>query len=262
MKIGIFDSGIGGLTVFKEISKALPSFEIIYLGDTARLPYGIKSKRTIDRYSVNNIELLKSLDCEVIVIACNTASSYSTSLLRSKYKEPIFDVISAGVRAALEKNLKTLGVIGTNSTIASKSYSRMILKNNPNIIVHSKACSIFVPIIEQGLAKKKYYDKIIEENLKFFRNKKLNGLILGCTHYPLIKRKIKDYLGDDIDMIDSSLEISASLKRYLEINYASEFSKKKSKRTILLTDKSEYFDSVIKRMFKGLDVKVRLVDIK
>ena len=151
MKIGIFDSGIGGLTVFKEISKALPSFEIIYLGDTARLPYGIKSKRTIDRYSINNVKLLKSLDCEIIVIACNTASSYSTNLLKSKFKIPIFDVISAGVKAALKDNPKILGVIGTDSTINSMAYNKMILNNNSNIKVYTKACSIFVPIIEHCL---------------------------------------------------------------------------------------------------------------
>tara|TARA_B100001559_G_scaffold170813_1_gene143095 strand:- start:2695 stop:3483 length:789 start_codon:yes stop_codon:yes gene_type:complete len=262
LKIGIFDSGIGGLTVFKEISKALPSFEIIYLGDTARLPYGIKSKRTIDRYSINNVKLLKSLDCEIIVIACNTASSYSTNLLKSKFKIPIFDVISAGVKAALKDNPKILGVIGTDSTINSMAYNKMILNNNSNIKVYTKACSIFVPIIEQGLIKKKHYNKIIEENLKFFKNKNLNGLILGCTHYPIIKRKIKDYLGDDIRLIDSSLEVSATLKKYLEINYPNEFTKRKSKRSILLTDKSNYFDSVIKKIFNKLDFNIKLIDIK
>ena len=262
MKIGIFDSGIGGLTVFKEISKALPSFEIIYLGDTARLPYGIKSKRTIDRYSINNVELLKSLDCEIIVIACNTASSYSTRLLRSKYKLPIFDVISSGVKAALKTNPKILGVIGTSSTISSASYNKMIQSNSKKVKVYSKACPIFVPIIEQGLVKEKYYDKIIEENLKFFKNKRLNSLILGCTHYPLIKKNIRHYMGEDVCLIDSALEIASSLKTYLLDNYSEEFKTTKKKRSVLLTDKSDYFEKVINKIFKKLDFKVKLVDIK
>ena len=262
MKIGIFDSGIGGLTVFKEISKALPSFEIIYLGDTARLPYGIKSKRTIDRYSINNVELLKSLDCEIIVIACNTASSYSTRLLRSKYKLPIFDVISSGVKAALKTNPKILGVIGTSSTISSASYNKMIQSNSKKVKVYSKACPIFVPIIEQGLAKEKYYDKIIEENLKFFKNKRLNSLILGCTHYPLIKKIIRHYMGEDVCLIDSALEITSSLKTYLLDNYSEEFKTTKKKRSVLLTDKSNYFELVINKIFKKLDFKIKLVDIK
>ena len=262
MKIGIFDSGIGGLTVFKEISKALPTFEIVYLGDKARLPYGIKSKRTIDRYSVNNVELLRSLDCEIIVIACNTASSYSTRLLKSRYKLPIFDVISSGVKAALRTNPKIVGVIGTSSTISSQSYNKMIESNSQKVKIYSKSCPIFVPIIEQGLVKEKYYNKIIEENLKFFKNKKLNSLILGCTHYPLIKKNIREYMGKDIRLIDSAFEITSSLSKYLLDNYPEEFKTAKKRRSILLTDKSDYFQVVIKKIFRKLDFKIKLIDIK
>ena len=124
MKIGIFDSGLGGLTVFKEISKRLPSFEIIYLGDTARLPYGIKSKKTVDKYSENNLKFLRSLGCQVIVIACNTASSYSTGLLKKKFRIPIFDVLSSGVTASLKTDSNRIGIIGTSSTIESKTYQK------------------------------------------------------------------------------------------------------------------------------------------
>lgn len=262
MKIGIFDSGIGGLTVFKEISKALPSFEIVYLGDTARLPYGIKSKRTIDHYSIKNIDFLKSLDCEIIVIACNTASSYSARLLKKKYKIPIFDVISSGVTAALRLNPKNLGVIGTNSTIASESYIRTIKRKNPKVRVHSKACPIFVPIIEQGLVNQKYYDKIIYENLKFFINKKIDSLILGCTHYPLIKKNIQSCVGGDVVLIDSASEVAGSLREHLLKHHGNEFKKPDKKRSIFLTDKSEYFQSVVGKIFRKLDFKIKLVDLK
>tara|TARA_Y100001936_G_scaffold138141_1_gene134944 strand:+ start:8086 stop:8874 length:789 start_codon:yes stop_codon:yes gene_type:complete len=262
MKIGIFDSGIGGLTVFKEISKALPSFEIVYLGDTARLPYGIKSKRTIDSYSINNVNFLKSLNCEIIVIACNTASSYSTKLLKSKFKLPIFDVLTCGVQAAIALNPKSLGVIGTSSTINSESYKKLILSKEKGVKVYSKACPIFVPIIEQGLVKEKYYDKIIQESLRPLRKKNLDALILGCTHYPLIKKSIRDYMGEEVILVDSALEITLSLKKYLKTNYPNQFNKKRKKRNIYLTDKSEYFQSVTKKIFNKLDFKIRVVDIK
>ena len=262
MKIGIFDSGIGGLTVFKEISKALPSFEIVYLGDTARLPYGIKSKRTIDRYSLNNVNFLRNLNCEIIVIACNTASSYSTRFLKSKFKFPIFDVLSCGVQAAINLKPRVLGVIGTSSTINSDSYSKLILSKNKNIKVFSKACPIFVPIIEQGLSNKEYFNKIIEDNLRSIKKRNLEALILGCTHYPLIKNNIKNYMGNKITLIDSALEITFSLKDYLKKNFPDKFKKKNNKRHIYLTDKSEYFQSVTKKFFSRYDFKIKLVDIK
>ncbi len=262
MKIGIFDSGIGGLTVFKEISRVLPTFEIVYLGDTARLPYGIKSKKTIDRYSLNNLSFLESQNCEIIVIACNTASSYSTNLLKSKFKSPIFDVISAGVEAAINLEPKKLGIIGTSSTITSKSYNKLIFKKDRNIKVYSKACPIFVPIIEQGLYKEKYYDQIIKENLNSLREKKLDTLILGCTHYPLIKKAISKYIGADVRLVDSASEIADALKKYLKENYPEKFYNKKKPRNIFLTDKSDYFLSVTKKIFKNFSLRIKLVDIK
>ncbi len=262
MKIGIFDSGIGGLTVFKEISKKLPTFEIIYLGDTARLPYGIKSKKTVDSYSINNVSFLQAQGCDIIVIACNTASSYSTSLIKKKFNLPIFDVISSGVDSAIKSSTTRLGVIGTSSTIQSKSYVNILKKRINKIKIFTKACPIFVPIIEQGLFRKKYYKEIIEENLQGLKKKRIDSLILGCTHYPLIKKEIKNFFGDKVFLIDSASEISTSLYNYLKINYPDEFKNVKKKRSVFLTDKSSYFNSVIKKVFKNLDFNIKLIDIK
>ena len=128
IKIGIFDSGIGGLTVLREISRKFPSFELFYLGDTARLPYGIKSKKTINEYSENNVKFLKSLGCDIVVVACNTVSSYSIPLLKRRFNLPIFDVLSAGVKASFRLGAKRVGIIGTSSTIESKTYEKSIRK--------------------------------------------------------------------------------------------------------------------------------------
>jgi len=261
MKIGIFDSGIGGLTVLKEISKRLPSFELLYLGDTARLPYGIKSKKTVDKYSENNVRFLKSLGCKIIIVACNTASSYSTSLLKRKFNLPIFDVLSAGAQASSKSGAKRIGIIGTSSTIESRTYEKKLRKIDKSIKILSKACPIFAPMIEQGLSKKNYSKLIIKDNLQIFKNKKIDALILGCTHYPLIKKNIQDYLGSDVILIDSAEEISKSLYDYLKLYYPNEFSKIPKQRKIFLTDKSTYFNSVIKRIFNNMDFKIKLVDI-
>ncbi|MEC9382074.1 MAG: glutamate racemase [Thermodesulfobacteriota bacterium] len=262
MKIGIFDSGIGGLTVFKEISKRLPSFEIIYLGDTARLPYGIKSKKTVDKYSENNLKFLRSLGCQVIVIACNTASSYSTGLLKKKFRIPIFDVLSSGVTASLKTDSNRIGIIGTSSTIESKTYQKSLKRNSMSTKIFSKACPIFVPIIEQGLSEESYSKIIIKENLELFKRNKVQVLILGCTHYPLIKKHIQKFLGKKVILIDSAEEISKSLLAYLKAHHPKEFTKDKRKRQIYVTDQSSYFEVAIKKIFKNLKIKIKLVDIK
>ena len=262
MKIGIFDSGIGGLTVFKEISKKLPSFELFYLGDTARLPYGIKSKKTVDQYSERNVRFLRLLGCKIIVVACNTASSYSTSLLKKKFNLPIFDVLSSGVLASSKLGAKRIGIIGTASTIESKTYENNIRRIDKSIKTIAKACPIFVPLIEQGLLKKNYSKLIIEDNLAVFKRNAIDALILGCTHYPLIKKDIQDYLGPNVILIDSAQEISKSLYDYLKLKHPNEFSKTKKRRRIFVTDKSAYFNSVTRKIFRNLDYKIKLIDIK
>ena len=240
MKIGIFDSGIGGLTVFREISKRLPSFELIYLGDTARLPYGIKSKKTVNKYSDNNVRFLKSLGCEIIVIACNTASSYSTDLLKRKYKFPIFDVLSAGVAASLESEAKRIGVIGTSSTIESNTYQRTLKKRKKSIKIIAKACPMLVPIIEQGLAKENYSKIIIKNNLALLKKSKVEALILGCTHYPIIKSHVSSILSHNVDIVDSA-ELTASYVRDYLINNNIIYKQKYATIKVYVSDKDRKF---------------------
>lgn len=259
MKIGIFDSGIGGLTVFKEIEKRLPKNDYIYLGDTARLPYGIKSKKTIKTYSLKNTDFLVDKGCEIIIVACNSASSYSIPILKKRYKIPIFNVIESGVNA-VSNNFSKVGIIGTPSTIESESYLKLLKKNKNLKKIISESCPIFVPIIEQGLYRKKSVNFLIKDNLKKFQRNKVEALILGCTHYPLIKPIIKKFL-PNITLIDSSVEVTNSIESFLNDKEKIEF-KNSFKREIYFTDKSKYFEEVLKFMFKKINYKVKLVDIR
>jgi glutamate racemase len=259
MKIGIFDSGIGGLTVFKEIEKRLPENDYVYLGDTARLPYGIKSKKTIKNYSLKNTDFLVGKGCEIIIVACNSASSYSIPILKKRYKIPIFNVIESGVNA-ISNSCTKVGIIGTPSTIESESYLKLLKKNKNLKKIISEPCPIFVPIIEQGLYKKKSIHFLIEENLNKFQRDQVQELILGCTHYPLIKPIIKKFL-PKVTLVDSSVEVANSIESFLD-KKEKIGSKVNFKREIFFTDKSKYFEEVLKAMFKNLNYKVKLVDIR
>ena len=258
MKIGIFDSGIGGLTVFKQLIKRLPNNDYVYLGDTARLPYGIKSKKTVIEYSLKNTKFLIDKGCKIIVVACNTASAYAASTLSKKFNVPIFNVIDSGVLAVKDSAIHNVGIIATPSTIESKSYSNRLkkIKNIKKII--SKECPIFVPIVEEGIKSKGYIDQIIEENLNIFKKNKIDGLILGCTHYPILKVKIKKFLGPNVTLFDSSIELAKSIDTYL----AKTKKVKSGKKEIYLTDGSKYFKTALKNMFNDMNFNLKIIDIR
>ena len=186
MSIGIFDSGVGGLTVLKEVRNVLPNEKIIYLGDTARVPYGEKTQDLIIRYSKQIVDFLIEKKVDAIVVACNTATSLALEELNKTFKTPIIGVIEAGVKTALyttENN--RIGVIGTKATINSKKYETEIKKRNHEIEVYSKSCPLFVPAIEEGIIKGKLINQMVQMYLDDFRDK-IDSLILGCTHYPLL----------------------------------------------------------------------------
>ncbi len=214
MKIGIFDSGVGGLTVLKTIRKHYPSVDIVYLGDTARVPYGTKSKETVIRYSLECTEFLREKGVDLLVVACNTASSYALEVLRRKFDFPIFGVIEPGVQEAIKrtKNHK-VGVIGTTATIRSEAYQNL-LKLLGNEVV-AKACPLFVPLVEEGILEGEIAEKIVEHYLSELKSSGIDTLILGCTHYPLLKTVIKEFLGD-VEVIDSSEAVSQSLKEFIK----------------------------------------------
>jgi len=189
--IGIFDSGVGGLTVLKEISKLISTENIVYLGDTARVPYGIRSAETVVKYSIECADFLFKKQIKMLVVACNTSSSVSLHVLRERFPIPVIGVIEPGVRAALKvtKNGK-IGIIGTEATVQSESYAKKIKSLNPNIEVISIACPLFVPLVEDGILEGTIAELVVERYLKDMKNSGIDTLILGCTHYPLLKKKL------------------------------------------------------------------------
>lgn len=215
--VGVFDSGVGGLTVAREIMRHLPNENIVYFGDTARVPYGSKSKDNIIRYSRQIINFLKSENVKAIVIACNTASALALDVVRGEIDIPIIGVVEPGARAALEvTRTKKIGVIGTEATIRSAMYEKIIRGLDPEAMVIGKACPLFVPLVEEGFAKHRVTQEIIDYYLASLLEMGIDSLILGCTHYPLLRSRIREYVGDRITLVNPAYETAIDLKKLLE----------------------------------------------
>ena len=215
--VGVFDSGVGGLTVAREISRQLPEENIVYFGDTARVPYGSKSQNTIIRFSEQIIRFLKTKQVKAIVIACNTASALALDAVRDEFDIPIMGVVIPGARAAVEatKNRK-VGVVGTDATVQSGMYTKVIREMAPDITVTEKACPLFVPLVEEGFKEHVVTQEIIEYYLESMKHTDIDAMILGCTHYPLIRSKIREYMGDRIQIVNPAYETAMDLKKMLE----------------------------------------------
>ena len=240
--IGVFDSGLGGLTVVKELIKQLPYENIVYYGDTARVPYGTKSKESIVRFSNDNTKVLLDHNVKMVVVACNSSSSYALDELRKKFSVPFIGVIDPGSKKAVNvsKN-KCIGVIATSATIASNKYQDTIKVYSKNAKVFSKACPLFVPIVEEGWQNKSISINIAEEYLKELKKTKIDALILGCTHYPLLKKSIKTVMGKNVFLIDSAKEVALAVKSILEETNMVNDSKKEVKYKFLVSDKPQRF---------------------
>lgn len=215
--IGIFDSGFGGLTVVKEIKKILPNEKLYYFGDTARLPYGSKSKENIEQYSMEIATFLKTKDIKVLIIACNTASAMAKELLKKNFDIPVIGVIEAGSREALKLSTnKKIGIVGTNGTVNSGVYEKTLKRMDGSVDVKSVACPLFVPLVEEGMTDDEVTNKMIERYVGRFKGR-VDSLVLGCTHYPLLEEPIKKYLeGTKIEVINPAIEVAQELKRLLE----------------------------------------------
>ena len=201
--IGVFDSGVGGLTVAREIMRNLPMEKIVYFGDTARVPYGSKSKETVIRYSRQIVRFLQKQSVKAIVIACNTASALALDTLEKEIDIPIIGVVKPGAKvAARETTKKRVGVIATEATINSHLYRELIQQIDPEITVVGKPCPLFVPLVEEGWRKDPVTEIVARRYLKEMQDEKVDTLILGCTHYPLLKKMIGDFVGDSVTLID------------------------------------------------------------
>ena len=214
--IGVFDSGLGGLTVVKELRRSLPHEKVIYFGDIARLPYGIKSKRQIIEFSRQNAAFLAKQKVKALVVACNTSASVCMPVLREHFKLPIVDVIGPAAKRAVElTKMYRIGVIGTTATIESGSYERAIHRLSPKTKVYSAACPLFVPLVEEGWGQNSVAQDTIKKYLTPLVRKDVDVLILGCTHYPMLKAKIQQFMGPRVKIVDSAAPTVRFLKDVL-----------------------------------------------
>ena len=252
--IGVFDSGIGGLTVVAELQSLLPAENIFYIGDTARVPYGGKSRKTVERYSIEIGGLLLAEQAKVIVVACNTASALAVPRMNEIFKVPVQGVVAPGAAAAAQctKN-KKVGVIGTRATISSGAYEHAITSIDPAIRVMSAACPLLVPLIEEGMFEDKITDLMLSRYLAPLLAEGIDTLVLGCTHYPLLKAAIGRIAGPDVTLVDSARNCALAVKALLEKSHLSAPTDRLGKLDVALTDATEGF---LRTAARALDLEI------
>ncbi len=251
--IGIFDSGLGGLTIFAAIKKLLPKESLIYFGDSAHVPYGSKSKETVTKFSLEIAQFLESKNIKLLIIACNTASALALKEVAKKVKVPVIGVIVPGAQQAVKSTKNNnIAVIGTEATVNSKAYSSALKKINKNLNVLEVACPLFVPIIEENFVGTKAAELVIETYLSSLKKGKTDTLILGCTHYPAIKKEIQKFLGPKVTLIDSADAVALKVKQVLsDKNF---LSTGKASYTVYASDAPERFGQKAKKVL-GLNIK-------
>ncbi|MBR6504232.1 MAG: glutamate racemase [Clostridia bacterium] len=262
--IGMFDSGVGGMTVYAEITKNFPNENIIYLGDTKRFPYGNKSKETIIELSKKAIEFLISKNVKLVVIACGTATSQALKEVREIYKIPIIGIIEGTIESLKKDNRNKIGVIATTGTIKTKAWENEIVKNVENAIIISEACPLLAPMAEEGWINNEVAIFTIKEYMKPFKEKKIDKLILGCTHYPLFKELIKKELGQNVEIINTGEKLARYLKEFIKNNNLSNVLENNAKYKIYLTDTECNFIKVAKKLIKDEELinSIEKIDIQ
>jgi glutamate racemase len=252
--IGVFDSGLGGLTVVKELVRRLPNENIVYYGDTARVPYGSKSKETIVRFSLENVRVLLKNNVKLIVVACNSCSSYAMGTLKSKFKVPIIGVLVPGARKAAQVTAgNRIAVIATAATIASGKYPKAVMQFNKKARVVGQPCPLFVPLVEEGWHNRSIAAQVAKDYLKKVKRFRADTLILGCTHYPLLKRTLQRIVGPNVRLIDSAQVVANEAKRRLQAEGLTNRRKTKGRLTFLVSDKPQSFKRIA-RNFLGFDL--------
>lgn len=242
--IGVFDSGIGGLTVVRALMDRLPHHDITYLGDTARTPYGNKSVATIVNYCLNNAAFLVRKGAKIIVIACNTASSCAYENVQAHFHLPVFEVIGPGARLAVQHSRNSrIGVIGTRATISSRVYEEKIKQYRSQARVYAASCPLLVPLVEEGWLRKPETTMIVRKYLQPLKNKQIDTLILGCTHYPVLRSVIQKKIGSRVTLIDSAEAIAMQVASYLSENPEEESNHgvQQGRCSIYVTDTAEQF---------------------
>ncbi len=252
--IGIFDSGVGGLTVFKQIRKELPNENIIYLGDTKNFPYGNRSREQIVDFAMENAKKLIDKNVKMIIIACGTATSQAIDVLQEKFDIPIIGIIEPTIQYVKEQNIKEIGVIATEGTIRSGAWEKKLKENIEDIKVINKACPMLATIAEEGKAESKEGRKAIKEYMEPFKKNRINKIILGCTHFPIYDRIIKEELEYDVELIDTGITVSEYVKKFLMEKNLNNI-EDESRESIYLTKPEKEFKNIAKNIM-GMDIEI------
>lgn len=263
LPIGVFDSGVGGLTVAKEIMNQLPDEKIIYFGDTARVPYGNKSKETVTAYSRQIVRFLISKGVKAIVVACNTASAFALETIRHEFDIPIIGVVKPGARTAAETTENgRIGVIGTEGTIKSGIYSEFLKEISPKAQVFGQACPLFVPLVEEGWADDPVTEEIVRRYLKDLLSKEVDTVVLGCTHYPLLRKVISKIAGEEVKLVNPAYESARELRRVLEENELLNIEKSSLHHQFFVSDGAEKFREFANSILPCEIIETKDVNIK
>jgi glutamate racemase len=240
--IGVFDSGVGGLTVVKEIMNQIPGETIIYFGDTARVPYGAKSKETVITYTRQIIRFLMKMGVKIIVVACNTATAFALETVNKEFDIPIIGVVKPGAKVAAKatKNGR-IGVIATEGTIRSRIYNEYLSKTDPQVEVYGKACPLFVPLVEEGLIDDPVTKEMARRYIGELLEKGIDTLVLGCTHYPLLRNTIRQVVGDEVVLVNPAFETAKSLKEVLLTSGLENDDRSKTDHRFYVSDGAEKF---------------------
>lgn len=258
--IGVFDSGIGGLTVVAALREILPSENIFYIGDTARVPYGGKSRRTVERYSIEIGGLLLAERAKVIIVACNTASALAVPRMQSLFRVPVQGVVAPGAAAAVRAT-KTgrVGVIGTRATIASGAYEHAIRTISPGVEVFSEPCPLLVPLIEEGLFDDPITDQVLARYINPLLASRIDTLVLGCTHYPLVRPAIAKAAGSGVHLVDSAMNCALAVRDLLALHHLAAPVNNLGRLDVALTDSTEGF---LRTAQKALDLEIGDVELR
>lgn len=261
--VGVFDSGVGGLTVVREIMRQLPNENVVYFGDTARVPYGSKSKETVLKYSKQIVRFLMTKNVKAIVVACNTASALALEEMRNEIEVPVIGVVRPGAKmAAGITKTKNIGVIGTEATIKSGVYSDYIRQLVPDLTVIGRACPLFVPLVEEGLLEDRITDDMVERYLYELKQYNVDSLVLGCTHYPLLMNPIRRYMGDKVHLINPAYETAKELRSLLtEINLINK-TNKPAQYEYYVSDGVDKFKVFADRVLTANVITTSVVDIE
>ncbi len=270
LPIGIFDSGVGGLTVYRALHERLPSEHFVYLGDTARVPYGTKSLSTVERYAIENSRFLEVHGIKLLVVACNTASALALPAIRAAVGVTVVGVIGPGARAAAKvANGKKVAVIATEATVQSGAYAEAISRSDPSISVIERACPLFVPLAEEGWGASDVARAVAEQYLSDLKKEDLGALVLGCTHYPILRDLIGETVGREVPLIDSGAAAAAEVQAVLEANQLSAEPAQATRERELcddldhfyVTDAAERFAKVAERFLGTAPAVLEAVEI-